>query len=71
MIDRSQACAQLAVNAIRCGRSSLLYRMAIFHMKAAIRYANQEGYPPSVKSPLFRMINWLRADLRKMQKEIV
>jgi len=63
------ACARLAVEAVRKERTDLTIRMAIFHTKAAIRYANREGIPSPERAPLFRMINWLRADLRNSQRE--
>jgi hypothetical protein len=61
------ACAKLAVMTVRTKRTVMTIRIAIFHVNAAIRYANKEGFPSSSRAPLFRMVNWLRADLRKMQ----
>lgn len=62
----SFACARLAIEAVKTNRTSLAYRIAIFHMNAAIRHANKEGVPSQMRAPLFRMLNWLRADLRRI-----
>jgi hypothetical protein len=43
------------------------FRDAIAEMRAALSAAAREGYPPRERAPLFRMLNWLRADLRKMR----
>ena len=42
------------------------YRDAIASIRSALSAAAREGYPPAERAPLFRMLNWLRADLRKM-----
>ena len=59
----SQSCVRLAITAIRDGRKTLNYRIAIFHIRAAIRYANRNG---ESRASLFRILNWLRADLRRI-----
>jgi hypothetical protein len=60
----SQSCVRLAISAIRLDPTYWGYRIAIFHMHAAVKYANQERLP---RASLFRILNWLRADMRKME----
>jgi hypothetical protein len=60
----SQSCVSLAISAIRLDPTYWGYRIAVFHMLAAIKYANREKLP---RASLFRILNWLRADMRKME----
>jgi hypothetical protein len=54
----------LAISAIRLDPTYLGYRIAVFHMLAAIKYANRDRLP---RASLFRILNWIRADMRKLE----
>jgi hypothetical protein len=57
------ACFRLAVMAVALDRSPLGLRVALYHINRGIHHANKNGDP---KSQLFRSLNWLRAELRRV-----
>lgn len=62
-MTHTQCSAMLALRAMQVGKTRMQYQIAIWHMRQALRDANRTGEP---RASLFRILNWLRADLRRI-----
>lgn len=75
-MNTASAHVKCAVFALGPGKSSgctilgelwkIRLRAAQFHMQQALAAANREGRDPRDKSAIFRMSNWIGAELRRL-----